>query len=470
MRGRSAFVGFVAGLIATSVFAQSAKDATPRPVEVFSAWTRPTFPAAEYAARRKAALAQLKPGEVWLVPGAEGTSAGETFRQLDDFEYFVGLEVPRSLLVMDQSTGLSTLFTPARDPRFENPRRPNDFPGRALSTDPFLGESSGLDRVESDTGLATFLEALIRGGARVRIDLGSGANSNRFMASPSIFETPPPGALLATHLKARFPDVIIEDANALVARLRMVKSEREIAVMRRAVQATSEAIVRGAAHVRAGVDERSLTGAFIADCMSLGAQRPAFTPIIKSGDNSLWPWRILGAHYDRRNRTLREGEMVIYDVGCEVDHYVSDVGRTFPVSSSFTPRQRGLVEMVRRISDAVIRAAKPGLTLSDLQAIADREIPTAAKPYMQAPLYFGHHIGLDAGDPSIAEAPLQPGMIFTIEPWYYNHDEGVAVFIEDEILITAKGCENLTASLPRDATSLEKLRRGRSTPVVRSVR
>ena len=450
-------VGLVASLIATGVLAQSATVATPRPAEVFSAWTRPTFPAAEYAARRKGALAQLNSGEVWLVPGAEGTSAGETFRQLDNFEYFVGLELPRSLLVMDQSTGLSTLFTPARDPRFENPRRPNDFPGRALSTDPFLRESSGVDRVESDAGLATFLEALIRGGARVRIDLGSGANSS--MASPSIFETPPPGALLATHLKARFPGVIIEDANELVARLRMVKSEREIAAMRRAAQATSEAIVRGAAHVRGGVDERSLTGAFIADCMSLGSQRPAFTPIIKSGENSLWPWRILGAHYGRRNRMLRDGEMVIYDVGCEVDHYVSDVGRTFPVSSSFTPRQRGLVEMVRRISDAVIRAAKPGLTLPDLQAIADREIPTAAKPYMQAPLYFGHHIGLDAGDPSIAEAPLQPGMIFTIEPWYYNHDEGVAVFIEDEILITAKGCENLTASLPRDAASLEKLRR-----------
>ena len=333
-------VGLVVSLIATGVLAQSAKDATPRPAEVFSAWTRPTFPAAEYAARRKGALAQLKSGEVWLVPGAEGTSVGETFRQLDNFEYFVGLELPRSLLVMDQSTGLSTLFTPARDPRFENPLRPNDFPGRALSADPFLRESSGVDRVESDAGLATFLQALIRGGACVRIDLGSGANSS--MASPSIFETPPPGALLATHLKARFPGVIIEDANELVARLRMVKSEREIAAMRRAAQATSEAIVRGAAHVRAGVDERSLTGAFIADCMSLGSQRPAFTPIIKSGENSLWPWRILGAHYGRRNRMLRDGEMVIYDVGCEVDHYVSDVGRTFPVSSSFTPRQRDI--------------------------------------------------------------------------------------------------------------------------------
>jgi Metallopeptidase family M24 len=151
---------------------------------------------------------------------------------------------------------------------------------------------------------------------------------------------------------------------------------------------------------------------------------------------------------------------VIFDVGCERRHYVSDVGRTFPVASQFTPRQRELVEMVRAISDKVIAAAKPGTTLAALQRTATAAIPVAARPYMQAPLYFGHHLGLDSGDPSITDAVLQPGMIFTIEPWYYNHEENVAVFIEDEILITPNGSENLTAQLPRDAAGLERLRQG----------
>jgi Xaa-Pro aminopeptidase len=87
--------------------------------------------------------------------------------------------------------------------------------------------------------------------------------------------------------------------------------------------------------------------------------------------------------------------------------------------------------------------------------------PAAARPYMQAPLYFGHHLGLDSGDPSLAAAPLAPGMIFTIEPWYYNHQDEIAVFIEDEILITATGRENLTAALPRDPDGLERLRQAR---------
>jgi hypothetical protein len=77
---------------------------------------------------------------------------------------------------------------------------------------------------------------------------------------------------------------------------------------------------------------------------------------------------------------------------------------------------------------------------------------------MQAPLYFGHHLGLDSGDPSIAEAPLAVGMVFTIEPWFYDHEAGVAVFLEDEVLIVADGSENLTAALPRDAAGLERLR------------
>lgn len=426
-------------------------------MERFSDWTRPFFPVEEYLARRKALLKSLADNEVLLVPSAEGTSAGETFRQLDDFEYFVGLETPGSLLVVDRATGLSTLFAPARDQRFENPRRPNDFPGRALAGDSFLRESTGLDEVRADSDFAAFLDALILRGAHVRVNLG-GVSPKARPASP--FDPPSPGALLAHHLKERSVSDI-QDAYPLIAALRMVKSEREIAVMRRAARATTDAIVRGATRVRAGVDERSLTGAFIADCMDLGSQRPAFTPIIKSGANSLWPWRILGAHYDRRNRSLRAGELVIYDVGCEVDRYVSDVGRTFPVSARFTPRQRELVEMVRHVSDAVIAAARPGLTFADLQRVADRAIPLSAKPYMQSPLYFGHHLGLDTGDPSLPAVPLAPGMIFTIEPWYYNHDEGVAAFIEDQLLITLVGNENLTAALPRDAASLEKLRHAR---------
>ena len=154
---------------------------------------------------------------------------------------------------------------------------------------------------------------------------------------------------------------------------------------------------------------------------------------------------------------MREGDLVIFDVGCELDSYVSDVGRTFPVSGSFTDAQRSLVAMITEVSDAVLDAVRPGVTLRDLQAVADARIPADQKQYMQTGFFIGHHLGLSTGDPNLRDAPLEPGMIFTVEPWYYNHDREIAVFIEDEVLVTASGREVLTAGLPRSPEELEKM-------------
>jgi Xaa-Pro aminopeptidase len=439
--------------------ALTAAPAAAQRMERFSDWTRPVFPAAEYVTRRGAALAALGGDEVLLVPSAEGTSGGETFRQLDDFEYFVGLELPRSVLAIDARSRRATLFVPRTDPRFENPGRPNDFPGRELLGDPSLRTLSGVDTVVAFDAFGPFVAQLVTRRARVLVDRGRAGAEVEWPSMP--FASPSPGDAFVAHLRRTHPGLAVANAYTLIAGLRMIKSPAEIARLREAARVTSIAIARGAARVRPGIDERALSGAFTADCLALGAQRDAFSPIIKAGRNSLWPWRILGAHYDRRNQPLRPGELVIFDVGCERDHYVSDVGRTFPVDTLFTPLQRELVEMVRRVSDAVIAAARPGITLAALQVVAQGAIPPAARPYMQAPLYFGHHLGLSSGDPFLADAMLAAGMVFTIEPWYYDHDRNIAVFIEDEILITASGSENLTAELPRDAAGLETLRKGR---------
>ena len=205
------------------------------------------------------------------------------------------------------------------------------------------------------------------------------------------------------------------------------------------------------------MNERDLEAGFESACKHGGAQRLAFSPIIKSGPNSLWPWRILGAQYDRRNRRLTDGELVIFDVGCELDFYASDVGRTVPVSGRFSPEQRRLLAMEVAVADAIIAAVRPGVTLNELGAVARAHTPESERPYMQAAGHFGHHIGLAAGDPSLAEVPLSPGMVLTVEPWYYNHDRGLAVFTEDVLLVTPQGAEVLTAELPRSPAELERM-------------
>jgi len=236
-----------------------------------------------------------------------------------------------------------------------------------------------------------------------------------------------------------------------------VKTPSEIRMMRIAAEATTEGIRRAASQIRAGRDERSLQGIFEETCRQLGAQTLPFTPIVKSGPNSLFPWRILASHYSRRNRPLESDELVIFDVGCEVNGYVSDVGRTFPVSGTFTPEQRAKLETVTAVADAIIAAVRPGVTLRDLTEVAYDAIPDEEEAYMQTPTFFGHHIGLSVDDPYLLDAPLEAGMVFTVEPWYYNHEDGISVFVEDVILVTDDGHEVLTARLPRTADDLEAL-------------
>ena len=421
-------------------------------------WTTATFPASEFDGRRRTLIEHLRPvGGVFLTPAASGVSDGFTFRQLDTFWYLTGLEVPDAVLVVDADRGSSVVYLPVRDARFENPSRTNDFPGRPLQSDPTLSRRSGIGEIKPIDQLERDLASWADAGRVLRVDPGVPGPVVR--AAPAAFERTAPLLHFASWLFERHPSARIESAYAAVARTRMVKSAAEIAVMRRAARLGVDGIAHAAGFVKAGVDERTLEGEFEASCKRGGAARLPFASIIKSGPNSLWPWRILATHNDRRNRQMRDGELVIFDVGCELDGYVSDSGRTFPVSGSFTPAQRAILSMEVGVSDALIAALRPGVTLREAQLAGAAAIPAEARPYMQTGLFFGHHLGLSSDDPSLDDAPMLPGMIVTVEPWYYNHDRDLAVFTEDVILITPAGRENLTGHVARSPEGLEAVMR-----------
>lgn len=435
----------------------------PPPAERFFAWTQLQFPSAEYA-RRRAALGQALAatgGGVFLAPSRAGLSDGTTFRQLDDFLYFTGLELPDSVLAISAPAGRTTLFVPRRDLRFASPTRRNDFPGRPLADDPALAGAAGVDAVRPVEELGPWLLTQAQGPSGLPLRINPGRPTAADDATRPAVPVLPPDPLrdFVAYLRQTVPQARIGSAFAEVARLRMVKSPAEVAVLRRAARLTAQAIrqAAGGALMHAGKSERDLEAEFEAACKRGGAQRLAFSSIIKSGPNSLWPWRILGSQYDRRNRRLADGELVIFDVGCELDFYASDVGRTFPVSGHFSPEQRRALAMEVAVADAIIAAVRPGVTLNQLGEVARAHIPAAEQPYMQVAGHFGHHIGLSAGDPALMEVPLAPGMVLTVEPWYYNHDRGLAVFTEDVLLVTEQGAEVLTAELPRTPAELERL-------------
>ena len=423
-------------------------------------WASLDFPVEEYVARREALLdevARLGDG-VLLIPGAQGTSHGPSFRQLDDMHYFTGLELPSSMLVVDPATRSVVLYAPDRDPRFENPGRRNDFPGRPLQADPALARRAGLE-IRSSAELDGVI-ASVAARRTVYVDLGAPsarATDVRLDWTPDFSAE----QLLVLKLREEHPDAEVLNGFRAVARVRAVKSPSEVALIRRLARLTADAIRGATAQVRPGVDERTLEGWFELGCKEAGAQRVPFHPIIKSGPNSLWAWRILASHYDRRNRAVREGDLVIFDVGCELDHYVSDVGRTVPVSGTFTQEQARAVEAQRRVADAIIGAIRPGVTLAEVTAAGVAEMTPEMRPYMQTGSFYSHHLGLSTGDPVLTDEPLRAGMVFTVEPWYYNHDTGISVFVEDMVLVTDDGVEVLTADLPRTVEGLEGLVRSR---------
>lgn len=450
----------LAGHLAAQAPTATAVEPAGTPEERFFNWTHLQFPVAEYERRRNALFDAVGDAEgALLIQSAHGLSHGDTFRQADDFLYFTGLELPGSVLILDIPTRRATLFAPDHDFRFDSAARPNDFPGRALGVDPTLIDVSGIADIRQIELLDVVLRQWERTGVQVLVSAGLAGTLRRVVTS--LIPAWDPQLLSLYHLQDRYPGLRLVNAYEPIAYTRMTKSPLEIEAMRRSVRATESAIVSAASQIRDRVTERVLEAAFEGACKRNGAQRIAFASIIKSGPNSLWPWRVLASHYDRRNRAMHDGELVIFDVGCEVDYYVSDVGRTFPVSGRFSDEQRRILEMEIAVSDAIIAAIRPGVTLRDLQAVGSAAIPPDQRPYMQTGLFFGHHLGLSTGDPYLPELELRPGMVFTVEPWYYNHESGISVFTEDEVRVTADGVELLTSGLPRTPEELERMVRPR---------
>ncbi|NNK19234.1 MAG: aminopeptidase P family protein [Maribacter sp.] len=427
------------------------------PQQSYFEWTTMPFSKEELKQRRNNLVSQLKiqnkTGLV-LIPSKDGFSYGETFRQLDDFYYFTGLELPNALLAIEVPSGKTVVYTPEMDRRFHSNSRPNDFPGRPLLNDSEITEKTGLVL----KNISDFT-AYITSKADVPVLVNNGSEGNILFAANDYIATHTPIQILMRALKTKHNISRFENSYKAIAEVRMLKSEAEIEIMKKASSITVESIKEAAKSIKPGIDERYLEGVLEGHYKKLGAQRLAFGSIIKSGPNSLWPWRILATHYDRRNRTMVTGDLVIFDVGCEYNNYVSDIGRTFPVSGKFTPRQKEVLTMEVGVADQIIAYIKPGITFADLRALTDKIIPEDAKEYMQVGLFFGHHLGLSTGDPDLPEAVLKPGMVFTVEPWYYNHDEQLSVFTEDVVLITSTGCEVLSKNLPRTPGALEQLMR-----------
>ncbi len=313
--------------------------------------------------------------------------------------------------------------------------RPDGETARALGVELARAAPAG------GAGLARQLATLLPKGAGMRLP--------RYAGPDGVTLRPMREELLAGLARER-PDLKIHELDELLGTHRAVKDAVELAALRRALEITAEALREAIPRIRPGVLEAEIHGVLLASVRARGAW-PAFPFVVGSGANSAIP------HHFRNDGTLRDGDLLVLDMGAAVARYAADVTRTVPVNGRFTPRQREVYDVVLRAQLAAIAEARPGATFGDLDRAARRVIADAklGRYFIHATC---HHVGLDVHDPGPTR--LEPGMTFTVEPGVYLGDEGFGIRIEDVLVVTQKGAEVLSSATPKEADAIEGWMRG----------
>ena len=374
------------------------------------------------------------------------------YRENNDFFYLTGVESPNGALVAIQpdsggANGRIMLFLgapPAARDAWSAARTSADSMGAAL------------------TGIRDIQVRPV--GRRVVQGTPAGATP------PSSPIGPPPDPMVAmVDSIAAANNLQRVPSRTVMGMLRIVKDADELRRLRKASDVSAEAHREAMKATRPGMWEYEVEGLIEYTFRRNGAERVGYPSIVGSGINST----IL--HYDLSRRQMKSGDLLLVDAAAEWGYYTADLTRTFPVSGKFTARQKAIYDLVLATQQAAIDATKPGTTIAAIQTIA-RTYMKEHSGELCAPgdctKYFihglSHWVGMDVHDVGPYFLPLKPGMTFTIEPGIYIPAEELGVRIEDVILVTETGSENLTKAAPRTTTAIEALMAsGKAAPAKR---
>ncbi len=272
-------------------------------------------------------------------------------------------------------------------------------------------------------------------------------------------DLPDYNSVMAERFSRAYPHVILKDLRTACATLREQKEAQEVENIRKALDITRLGLEYVMKNLRPGMMEYQVQADFEYTCRRLGAKRQAFPTIAGSGSNGCM------MHYDTNHCEVKDGSLILLDLGVKYENYCSDITRTYPANGKFSPRQRKIYELVLRANEAVASAARPGITINDLNDVACRVlgeglvdmgmIPEASeisKYYMHS---VSHSIGIDAHDIFLADDVLKPGWVISNEPGLYIDEEAIGIRIEDDLLITEDGCEVLSKSIIKDPDEIE---------------
>ncbi len=430
------------------------------------------FPPQEYSARRARVMEKIGDG-VAIVQGTTERPGEQPLRQSNQFFYVTGVVEPRALLIIDGKAKRSTLFL-----NFRNERREQKMFGPGLYPGEEAAAATGIDAVlprdEFAGVVAGFKERTIYTTHRPEV-LGEASSSDPAALWKATKEDPWDGRVSREEafigkLKAALPGSEIRDLDPILDELRAFKSPREIAILREATRIAGLGIMEAMRDARPGMYEYELQADAEYVFKKNGAYGAAYFALIATGKNTFY------SHYHKDTAKLEDGDLVQFDYAPDYKYYASDVTRVFPANGKFTPRQREFYSIYLKLYRALMGSIRVHATPEEIMQDAirkmdaiwaaytftDPKIKEAAKQFVDSfkgrrVNSLGHSVGMEVHDVRNPGPTLEPGEVFTIEPAMLILDEHVGIRLEDMLLMTENGYENLSAFVPIEIADIEKM-------------
>ena len=424
-----------------------------------------------YKSRRINLSEKLPKNSVLLIPGANtqyrNADSAYAFRQDSNFYYLSGFCEPDSLMaIINNDDGInSIIFVPPKDKLKEIWDGHRAGPIGAVKE--FL-----FDKAYDNSEIDNMMPEILFGCDQVLYPIGK---KNGF--DQKVIDWTTEASSKDRHSKS----INILDASSTIGNARLIKDDHEISLIKKACDISAEAHIEAMKNVKNAESEQSIESLYVYEFSKRGGRFPAYTPIVAGGENAC----VL--HYIENNKKLNKNELLLVDAGCEYEMYASDITRTYPISGKFSKEQLEIYKIVLDAMNAAIDKVKDGNNIMEPQQISEKIITNglvelgllhgdpeelhkkgAFKDFFMHKI--GHWLGLDvhdAGDYMEGDdfMKFKPGMITTIEPGIYisrsmdvdDKWKGIGIRIEDDILVTKDGNENLTKKVPSDPAEIESL-------------
>jgi len=421
------------------------------------------FPPEEFTARRASVMDKIGDG-VAVLQGTTERPGEQPLRQSNQFFYLCGVVEPRAILLIDGRSKKTTLFLNPRverrekmmfgpsvdwpietHPREEFAKYVAQLGGRAIYT-PFRPEVLGSASSSDPAALAKNTKA----------DPWDGRSSRE--------------EVFVEKLKSAAPGSAIKDLDPMIDAMRSIKSPREIAILREATNIAGWGIIEAMRDAKPGMYEYELQADAEFVFKKYGSYGAAYFALIATGENTYY------SHYHLNTAQLKDGDLVQFDYAPDYKNYSSDVTRVFPANGKFTPRQREYYTIYLRLYQALMTAVEVHKTPAEIvrNAVVKMDAIMASYPFTDPRIKaaatkfveryrtsransLGHGVGMEVHDVRNVTQTLEPGQVFTIEPAMQIEEEHAGIRLEDMLLITPTGYENLSAFVPVEIDDIEKM-------------